>query len=353
MRFASKVLIPLLVLISFSGCDSLKFYSQATLGQMQILSSREDITRLLAVQQTPKLLRLKLEKILEIRAFASEKLKLPVGNNFSEYVPIDGQHVLWNVYASPRYSLSSLSWCFPFAGCVTYRGYFNEIDARQYAKGLEKRGFDTYVGGVRAYSTLGWFDDVVLSTALQQSEEELAALIFHELAHQVVYIPGDTQFNEAFATTVEQEGLQLWLAEKNSVSSNVILSRTEDAADRRKDFVSLILETQEILRDVYESDMRKENMEERKRAIQEELRIKYQSMKEGWSGYSGYDYWFSGGLNNAQIATVASYNNFVPGFKSIFIQENGGFLNFYERIDELSKTNKVARDAVLNLPTLD
>ena len=353
MRFASKVLIPLLVLISFSGCDSLKFYSQATLGQMQILSSREDITRLLAVQQTPKLLRLKLEKILEIRAFASEKLKLPVGNNFSEYVPIDGQHVLWNVYASPRYSLSSLSWCFPFAGCVTYRGYFNEIDARQYAKGLEKRGFDTYVGGVRAYSTLGWFDDVVLSTVLQQSEEELAALIFHELAHQVVYIPGDTQFNEAFATTVEQEGLQLWLAEKNSVSSNVILSRTEDAADRRKDFVSLILETQEILRDVYESDMRKENMEERKRAIQEELRIKYQSMKEGWSGYSGYDYWFSGGLNNAQIATVASYNNFVPGFKSIFIQENGGFLNFYERIDELSKTNKVARDAVLNLPTLD
>jgi predicted aminopeptidase len=353
MRFALKILILLLVLISFSGCDSLKFYSQATLGQMQILSSREDITRLLAVQQTPKLLRLKLEKILEIRAFASEKLKLPVGNNFSEYVPIDGQHVLWNVYASPRYSLSSLSWCFPFAGCVTYRGYFNERDARQYAKGLEKRGFDTYVGGVRAYSTLGWFDDVVLSTALQQSEEELAALIFHELAHQVVYIPGDTQFNEGFATTVEQEGLQLWLAEKNSASSSVILSRAKETAERRTDFVSLILETREILRDVYESGMEKEKMEERKRTIQKELRIQYQSMREGWGGYSGYDNWFSGGLNNAQISTVASYNNFVPGFKSIFIQENGEFLNFYERIDELSKNSKAARDAFLNVPMLD
>ena len=353
MRCASKVLTLLLVLFCFSGCESWKFYSQATLGQMQILSRREDITRLLAAQQTPELIRTKLEKILEIRAFASEKLGLPVGDNFSEYVSIDGQHVLWNVYASPRYSLSPLSWCFPFAGCVTYRGYFNEIDARQYAKGLGEKGFDTYVGGVRAYSTLGWFDDVVLSTVLQQSEEELAALIFHELAHQVVYIPGDTQFNEGFATAVEQEGLQLWLAEKKSVSSNAILSRSEEIAERRKDFVSLILETRDILRDVYESGMEEEKMEEKKRAIQKELRIKYQTMKEGWDGYSGYDNWFSEGLNNAQIATVASYNKFVPGFKSIFEQENGEFLKFYERIDEMSKTSKAARDAVLNFPTFE
>ena len=353
MRFALKVLILSLVVISFPGCESWKFYSQATLGQIQILSRREDITRLLVVRQTPKLLRLKLEKILEIRTFASEKLDLPVGNNFSEYVPIEGQHVLWNVYASPRYSLSSLTWCFPFAGCVAYRGYFNEIDARRYAKGLEEKGFDTYVGGVRAYSTLGWFDDVVLSTLLQQSDEELAALIFHELAHQVVYIPGDTQFNEGFATTVEQEGLKLWLAEKNSVTSATILSRAEEAAERRKDFVSLILETREILRDVYESGMEKEKMEERKQVIQKGLRIKYQSMRQEWGGYSGYDTWFSDGLNNAKMASVASYNKLVPGFKSIFTQENGRFLNFYGRIEELSKTSKVARDAVLNLPALD
>ena len=353
MKFNSKFLTLSLLLTFFSGCESWKFYSQASLGQIDILSRSEDITRLLAGQQTPKLIRLKLEKILEIRAFASEKLNLPVGDNFSEYVSIDGRHVLWNVYASPRYSLSPLSWCFPFAGCVTYRGYFDEIDARQYARGLEEKGFDTYVGGVRAYSTLGWFDDVVLSTVLQQSEEELAALIFHELAHQVVYIPGDTQFNEGFATTVEQEGLQLWLAEKNSASSSVILSRAKEAAERRTDFVSLILETREILREVYESGMEKEKMEERKRIIQKELRIKYQSMKEGWGGYSGYDNWFSDGLNNAQISTVASYNNFVPGFKSIFIQENGEFLNFYERIDELSKNSKADRDAFLNVPMLD
>lgn len=352
MRFGLRILVFSLALVLFSGCQSWSFYSQAALGQIQILSGREDITRLLVSEETPESLRFKLKKILEIRSFASEKLGLPVGSNFSKYVSIDRPHVLWNVYATPRYSLTPLSWCFPFAGCVTYRGYFTEIGARRYAESLDEEGFDTYVGGVRAFSTLGWFDDVVLSTVLQQSEEELAALIFHELAHQVVYVPGDTEFNEGFATTVEREGLQLWLDDKASVGQNVVLNRVEVAEERKKDFISLIFETKEILENVYDSGIEKKEMEGRKRAVQKKLRVKYEGMKESWGGYSGYDNWFSGELNNAQISTVVSYNETVPGFNSIFVQENRNFFNFYKRVKELSKTDKATRDAVLTLCAL-
>ena len=99
---------------------------------------------------------------------------------------------MWNVFATPELSLTPRQWCFPIAGCVNYRGYFHEAEARGEAARLKAAGDDVYVGGVPAYSTLGWFDDPVLSSFVRWPETEVARLIFHELAHQVLYVKDDT-----------------------------------------------------------------------------------------------------------------------------------------------------------------
>jgi predicted aminopeptidase len=195
-----------------SGCHTASYYQQAASGQLEILSKREPIAELLADSQTRPALRDKLQLVLDLREFAEHELRLKTDGHYLLYADLGRRFVVWNVYAAPEFSLEPKKWWYPVVGSLKYRGFFSEEDAKRYGADMAKQGYDVYVGGVDAYSTLGWFKDPVLNTFIHHSPPELAELLFHELAHQRVFAKGDTDFNEAFATAVGEEGVRRWIA---------------------------------------------------------------------------------------------------------------------------------------------
>jgi len=332
---SNSVKAALLVLLSIAlvSCETVGYYSQAARGQLTIVFGREDIQRLIEQQELSDELVEKFAKVMDIREFAETELGLPVGGNYSSYVDIEREHVLWNVFAAPEFSVDPVKWCYPIAGCVAYRGYFSEQSALGYAAKLEDDGFDVYTGGVDAYSTLGWFEDSLLSTVLNRSDYQLAGLIFHELAHQLVYLPGDTTFNESFATAVEREGVRRWLTKSNG-ASNI------DAAllnyDRQQQFVDLVTGYRDRFELLYEQDVPESAMRSKKAELQQSMRDEYTALKLQWQGYEGYDGWFSESLNNAQLSTVASYNDLLPFFAAVFENSNQDFTAFYAEISRIA-----------------
>ncbi len=208
-----KVVLPwcLVNLLVLSGCSNFGYYSQAIIGHLSIQVNLVPVADIIADSDTPPELKNQLEKVVEMRAYASEHLFLPSNASYSSYTDLKRPYVLWNVVAAPEFSLEPRQWCFPFAGCVQYRGYYAKEDAQVFAAELNKDGDDIYVGGVAAYSTLGWFADPMLNTILFRDDVSLAGLIFHELAHQQLYVKNDSAFNEGFAKTVELEGVRRWL----------------------------------------------------------------------------------------------------------------------------------------------
>ena len=235
------VIVKALILVGFSvlliSCETVSYYTQAARGQMAIVFGREDIQRLLESDDLPTDLREKFSAVLDIRDFAAQELLLPVGDNYQTYVDLGREHVVWNVFAAAEFSTEAVNWCYPIAGCVAYRGYFSEAAALKFAAEWERRGFDVYIGGVDAYSTLGWFEDSLLSTVLSRPDYQLAGLIFHELAHQVAYVPGDTTFNESFATAVEREGLRRWLLDSDQAAT---IATARSSRERQQQFVELV-----------------------------------------------------------------------------------------------------------------
>ena len=314
-----KAALLLLLSVALVSCETVGYYSQAARGQLTIVFGREDIQRLIERQDLSDELADKFARVMDIREFAESELGLPVGGNYSSYVDIEREHVVWNVFAAPEFSVEPVNWCYPIAGCVAYRGYFSERSALRYAAKLEEDGLDVYTGGVDAYSTLGWFEDSLLSTVLNRADYQLAGLIFHELAHQLVYLPGDTTFNESFATAVEREGVRRWLAKSNK-DSNI------DAAlldyDRQQQFVDLVTDYRDRFESLYQLDLNASSMRSQKLELQQMLREEYATLKQQWQGYEGYDGWFSRSLNNAQLSTVASYNDLLPFFVAVFEQSN-------------------------------
>lgn len=338
-------LLIVLLLIGLAACETIGYYGQAARGQLNILWSRERITDLLADDSLPLDLRQKLQTVLELRAFATRELKLPAADSYLSYVELERQHVVWNVFAAPEFSVDPLSWCYPVAGCVSYRGYFDEADARRFASRLEQQGYDVYTGGVDAYSTLGWFDDPLLSTVIQRQDYQLAALLFHELAHQLLYIPGDTTFNESFATLVEQEGLRRWL---NSQGDSESLARARQEAERRQQFVELVIDYRDRFAALYELELDTADKRLRKADLQRQMRAAYQQLKKSWGGSGAYDRWFSESLNNAQLSTVSSYNELVPALEKLLQEEEGDLQSFYARAEALAELDLEARNQLLN-----
>lgn len=332
---AGLFLVLSLVLIS---CETVGYYTQAARGQLAIVTSRQSIDELLADEDLDSQLRMKLEFVSQLREFARAELMLPVGDNYGSYVDVGREHVVWNVFAAPEFSVSAVNWCYPIAGCVAYRGYFSEAAALDFARLTAAKGFDVYTGGVDAYSTLGWFDDSVLSTVITRSDYQLAGLIFHELAHQVVYRVGDTTFNESFASTVEREGLRRWLSRNGDTE---LLLRADQDRERQNEFVDLVANAQEKFSELYESELPAQKMRSEKSLLQEGLRDEYASLKATWDGYAGYDSWFSKSLNNAQLSTVSAYNDFVPFFNHELNSVSGDLEKFYQRVEKLSKLDAV------------
>jgi len=327
------------------SCQSVEYYSQAINGQCRILLDRQPISAIIDDGEAPLDLRTRLKFILRVREFAETTLQLPVNNHYLAYVDVQQPYVAWNVFAAPEFSLVPKTWCYPIAGCAAYRGYFSENNARQYAEMLRNQGYDVFVGGVTAYSTLGWMDDPVLSTFLRLTETRTAALIFHELAHQIVYVEDDSAFNESFATAVEQEGLRRW---RNQPEGSHMDGDYFRDYQRHLQFVRLIMKYRQELDSLYQTAISPTAKRAKKALIFTELHNEYEQIKAQQFEMSAYDGWMNEPLNNARIVSVATYHDFVPAFHRMMEAHGGNLTQFYLACKTLAQKTKAERDYILN-----
>ena len=335
------VLANLAASFALSGCATPSYYWQAIGGQLELWQKSRTIETVRLDPEVTPAVKAKLGAALDIREFASRELDLPANGSYRKYADLKRAYVVWNVFASEEFSVATKQWCFPIAGCVSYRGYFNPDGAKAYAETLSSQRYDVYVSGVPAYSTLGWFDDPILNTFIHYPETELARLIFHELAHQVVYIKDDSEFNESFAVTVEQEGVERWLARHGSETQR----QSFDAMQRRRaDFFALVLEYRNRLADVYAAQAPVHDKRERKAHTLAELQDEYRRIKaERWGGFAGYDRWFEQPINNATLASVGIYHQLVPAFQAVLAQCGRDLPKFYEAVKRLALVPKAQR----------
>jgi predicted aminopeptidase len=341
VRGISRVLLVLLAAGALSGCGTM-YLVQAARGQLNVMNERRPIQQVVADPDTPEALRAKLLEVGAARDFASEKLGLPQNGSYRTYADLGRSYVVWNVVATPEFSVEPKRWCFPVAGCVAYRGYFSEAAAKKFAAKLRAEGFDVVVGGVPAYSTLGRFADPVLNTMLGYGDVDLAAIIFHELSHQVVYVPGDSAFNEAFAVAVEQEALQRWLAFRGREAE---LERYKARADRQLDYVGLFRRRRGDLAELYASRLPPDEMRQRKTEIFAALERDIQELEKRHGARSGYGEWVKDGLNNAHLASVATYFDCVPGFARLLEEQDKDLTRFYAAVRELANLPGTERRA--------
>lgn len=328
------------VVVLVAGCGQLGYYLQAAQGQLSLLSAAKPIDTWLSDPMADEQLKTKLTRVKEIRRFAADELGLPDNASYTTYADLGRPYVLWNVVATPALSLEPVEWCFPVAGCVKYRGYYNKKEAQAFADKLRRQGHDVQMDGVPAYSTLGWFDDPVLSTFINYSDGEMARLVFHELAHQVVYTKNDSQFNESFAVAVEEEGLERWVARFGDTEAR---RKYANRVKRKQDFVALLLKHRDALEETYASAANDAEKRQRKEQIFQSLKHEYELIKtERWNGYEGYDRWFSEPLTNAHLASVSTYNDFVPGFRAMLEKEKD-FPAFFRAVRQLASLPKDAR----------
>lgn len=339
-----KRLLALGALLSVSSCTSVEYYAQAVSGQIEVMWLASPIEERLRKADTPTQLKEKLARVLVIREFASRELGLPENDSYRRYAELGRPYVLWNVFAAPEFSVSPVQSCFPFAGCVSYRGFYSEEAAKKHADALAKEGDDVYVGGVTAYSTLGWFSDPVLSTFINYPEPEIARILFHELAHQVVYIKGDTVFDESFAVAVEEEGLRRWLEREGTPEQRAAYV---DARRRQADFTALILKYRSRLADFYGRPLSIEEKREGKKRLFEEMNAEYAALKASWGGFAGFDRLLARGPNNAFLVSIASYTELLPAFCALLARNHGDLPAFYKAVRELAKLDKADRDARL------
>lgn len=337
-----------LLLTSVVGCETIHFYSQAAHGQLSLLAKREPIEALLADPDTEAKLKHKLQVVQSALSFAGSDLDLPTEDQYDTYVALDRQYPLWNVVAADPLSLKAHHWCYPLIGCQTYRGYFSEDNARKKAAEMAEQGYDVYVRGVSAYSTIGWFDDPILSSFIHYNDHSLRALIFHELAHQVLYFEGDSMFNESFAMAVEMEGIRLWYEKQTDKQGYEDYLAQQQ---RRQDFLDLVLPTREALRDLYQTELNDEEKLAKKAELIQQLRTNYEHVKdEKWGGKTYYKRWFSGPLNNAQLNSVATYFELAPGLRQILrdtIAQGGSFTDYYELCKSYQAQSKSERHSFI------
>lgn len=325
-----RILISLLALLLLGGCETLSYYAQAVGGQVTLMARTRPVAELLADPATPPPLRERLELARAIRDYAVKELKLPDTGSYRGYADLGRPFAVWNVVAAPEFSLDPLQSCFPVAGCVSYRGFFSSDDAERHAAGLRAQGFDVHVYGVPAYSTLGRFDDPLLSTFIRYPDAALARLIFHELAHQVVYVKDDSTFNESFAVAVEREGLRRWLlATGRGAEQRAVLAERE----RNKAFASEIEQARAKLNLLYRQRIAPEAMRESKRSELDALKSKL----------AGQERFRDLAPNNAYLASFATYTELVPTFEHLLAEEGGDLEKFYMKIKALAANERSNR----------
>jgi predicted aminopeptidase len=322
----------LATVLALTGCETLSYYMQAVGGQLELNSLSRPVGDLLADTRTPPDLRGRLVAAQSMREFASRELGLPDNQSYRSYAQLDRPYVVWNVVVAPEFSLKPVESCFPVAGCVTYRGFFSREEAERYAATVLAAGDDAFVYGVPAYSTLGAFADPLLSTFIRWGDTELARLLFHELAHQILYVAGDSTFNESFAVLVEREGVRRWLAAEGRSAE---LSKYLEARARERELAQRLDQTRTRLKTLYASDLPKDAIRAAKKAEFEEL-----AADPIYKRHAGR---YVGGPNNALLASFATYSQLVPAFERQLAAAGGDLRLFYARMKALSRMNKAER----------
>ena len=340
-----RVLMTVLLTLLLAGCGNVSYYLQSVGGQLEIWQREKPVESLLQDPDLSPLLKTQLERATRIRDYASHELGLPDNRSYRSYADLARPFVVWNVFAAAEFSTEPRQWCFAVVGCVGSRGYFSEAEARRRAAALAAEGNDVYVGGVPAYSTIGWFNDPLLNTFIHYPEPELARLLFHELAHQLLYVKDDTVFNESFATVVEQAGIARWLARHGSDADR---ARYTQLQRYRADFRLLVTQTRTELAALYAGNATLEEKRRRKTGLLAVLQTQYQQRKGDWGGFSGYDRWFAQPLGNAHLASVAIYTQRVPAFEVLLKQLGGDLPRFYAAVRELAALPAAVRSARLD-----
>ncbi len=331
-------------LASVSGCSTVAYYAQAVNGQYRLVKTERPISAILKERATPAPLRTKLQEVARIRRFAVNRLDLPDNGSYRNYVALKERYVAWNVYASPRLSLRPRTWCFPIAGCVAYRGYFSRAAAERYARHLHDRGYDVYVAGVIAYSTLGWFRDPILSSMLRGTDTDIAALIFHELAHQKLYIRNDTTFDESFAVTVSRTGVRRWL---KSAGDRWQLHRYLEQRHRDAQVMALLLRYRSRLEALYASTLSAACKLRDKQRLFAALRAAYVRLEKSWGEKNPHAGHYFRHLNNAYFVPIGAYNCDVSAFKSLLASVGGKLPAFYARAKQIGGFPAAQRHRVL------
>lgn len=328
-----------MLVTGLTGCTGVSYYAESLKGHVEILAARRNVEKLIAARSTTEPLRAQMKSAAAIRQFATESLALPDNDSYRSYADIGRDYVTWAVFAAPELSLTPQVWCFPVFGCVPYKGYFSRESAIETARELKKEGLDVHVSGVTAYSTLGWSSDPLLSTMFLHDKTYLAGLVFHELAHQRVYVNDDTPFNEAFAVAVETSGVRKWLKATGDAAA---VRRYEAGEKRSADFLALVAKTREELHGIYTGSGTPVSKQIAKAEAIERLRMRYRKMRnDRWGGYRGYDGWFESPINNAKIAATSVYNDRVPAFLRLFDLCSGDYPRFYAAVRRIGA---VARD---------
>ncbi len=348
MRKFRNSFLPLLLAVllagPLAGCSNLGYYVQAMGGHFEVMRAAQPISELVRDPTSDPQLRKKLEEVQAIREFASRELALPDNNSYRSYADIGRPNVVWNVFAAPEFSLEPKRWCMLMVGCVNYRGYYDRKDAESLAAELRQEGYDTHVGGVPAYSTLGYFDDPVLSSFLRHGTPEVARIVFHELAHQLIFVADDSAFNESFATAVENEGMRRWLAGSAALDQRLAF---EAQRERKATFARLMRDYRKQLHSLYKIADSADRQRQAKAGLLNTLHRDYAELRASWGGYAGYDRFIAEDLNNARLASLSLYSELVPAFETLLDQEDHQLPRFYQRVRSLAALDKEVRRGVL------
>ena len=334
-----RVLSVLALLVS-TGCSTLGYYGQSVHGQLGVMAASRPVEQVIDDPNTPESVRSRLQALPLLRQFATNELALPESSSYRFYADVRRDALVWNVVAAPVDSLTPRRWCYPVIGCANYRGYFDQQVAREFASGLSAEGWDAAVEPVPAYSTLGWFSDPLPSTVIDWPLADIAGLMFHELAHEALYVKGDSAFNEAYATVVEEEGVRLWLAQYGDLQQrdeHVLRQR------RRREFLRLLADIRGQLSRLYATGLERADLLHKKAAIFGRLQADYIELKHDWNGYSAYDRWVNRPLNNAHLASIDTYHALVPAFRLILHSHGGDMAAFHASCARLAEAPKAER----------
>lgn len=326
------------------GCGNLGYYLQSASGQMEILSKRRPITELLADETVDAELKKRLRLALEIREFAATELGLPDNDSYRSYVDLQRPYVVWNVVATPEFSLEPVNWCFPIVGCLPYRGYYHETGALEFADGLRNSGHDTVTYGVAAYSTLNWFADPIMNTFSGYSEEYLAGMIFHELAHQMVFVPGHADFNEAYAETVERVGVARWFAHKGDQAK---IGQATRRLSINREFIDLVMDTRDQLKTLYASEQPSDLLRAEKQRLIGAFQSRLEEFRRRHNLPDGFKRWLDPGLNNAMFASVSTYHKLGPAFEQLLLLKHDNLTAFHSEVARIAGLSQSERSSVL------